>query len=187
MLASKQETSEGIEMNIGVNHIGHFLLTNLLLDLLKAAAPSRVITIASDIHHAAEMKKDEFERNKSFHMWKQYAHSKLANVLFMKELAKILEETGVTSNGLCPGAVSTEAIDKFNIIVRIIMYPIKKLFFRSPEVGAETPVMLAVEPELKEVNGKFFKFCEIRATGSSAQNDEIASWLWDESIKLTGL
>jgi retinol dehydrogenase 13 len=186
MLASKQETAEGIEMNIGVNHIGHFLLTNLLLDLLKASAPSRVITIASDIHHCAELKPDEFERNKSLNMWEQYAHSKLANVLFMRELAKKLEGTGVTSNGLCPGAVNTEAIDKFNIFVRILMYPIKKLFFKTPEVGAETPVMLAVEPELEGISGKFFKFCEVREPGQSALDDEMAAWLWEESAKLTG-
>lgn len=188
ILASKQVTPEGIEMNIGVNHIGHFLLTNLLLDLLKAAAPSRVITVASEIHHCtSEIRKDEFERNKSFYMWKQFARSKLANVLFMRELAKKLEGSGVTSNGLCPGAVRTEAIDKFNIFVRTIMYPIKKLFFKSPEVGAETPVMLAVEPQLEKFNGVFYKFCEPRETAASAQNDEIASWLWDESVKLTGL
>jgi NAD(P)-dependent dehydrogenase (short-subunit alcohol dehydrogenase family) len=160
-------------MNIGVNHIGHFLLTNLLLDLLKAAAPSRVITVASEIHHTSEMRKDEFERNKFFwSQWKQFAHSKLANVLFMRELAKKLEGSGVTSNGLCPGAINTEAIDKFNIFVRIIMYPIKKLFFKTPEVGAETPVMLAVEPQLEKVNGVFYKFCEPRATAASAQNDD---------------
>lgn len=182
---SQQKTADGLEMNMGVNHVGHFLLTNLLLDLLKAAAPSRVVIVTSSIFRAAEIKKDEFERIHTFGKWKTYSHSKLANILFMSEMARKLNGSGVTVNALCPGAVKTEAIDKFNFFARIILIPIKWLFFKTPDVGAETHVMLAVEPELAYVSGKFFKDCKITETSSSAVNDDIAAWLWDESEKLT--
>lgn len=186
LLADKKVTKDGLEKNVGVNHIGHFLLTHLLLDMLKYAAPSRVVIVSSGIHQAAVIQKDEFERNKTFNQWKAFSHSKLANLLFMRELSKRLVGTGVTANALCPGAVSTEAIDKFNILVRMIMYPIKKIFFKSVEIGAETYVMLAVEPELETVTGKYFKVCVDTEPAQSARDDEIASWLWEQSEKLTG-
>lgn len=185
IFCSNEVTKDGLEKNFGVNHLGHFLLTNHLLDLLKCAAPSRIVIVSSSIHKAAEIKKDEFDRNKSFNKWKAYAHSKLANLLFMRELSKRLVGTGVTVNALCPGAVSTEAIDKFNIFARILLYPVKWFYFKKVEVGAETHVMLAVEPELEKVSGKFFKDCVEAETAPSAQNDDIGSWLWEQSEKIT--
>lgn len=187
LMASKQETKDGQEMNIGVNHLGHFLLTNLLLDLLKAATPSRVIIVSSNIHKTVEMQKDFFDKVKSFNKWKAYSLSKLANVLFMRELSKKLDGTGVSANAMCPGPVDTEAMNKFNIFFRAIMWPIKKLTFKSVEVGAETHVMLAVEPAIEAETGKYFRDCKILELAPSALNEDIATWLWDESVKITGL
>lgn len=186
LLANHQVTKDGLEKNIGVNHIGHFLLTHLLLDMLKFAAPSRVVIVSSGIHQLAVIRKDEFERNKTFNQWKAFSHSKLANLLFMRELSKRLVGTGVTANAVCPGATSTEAIGKFNILVRMFMYPIQKLFFRSVEIGAETYVMVAVEPELEKVTGKYFKVCVDTEPSEAARDDDIAVWLWDQSEKLSG-
>lgn len=110
LLSPMERTKDGFEINMGVNHLGHFLLTNLLLDLLKAAAPSRVVVVSSDLHRYGGINKDDFNSEKSFPgAWKAYGNSKLANVLFTRQLAKMLQGSGVTINALCPGAVDTEA------------------------------------------------------------------------------
>lgn len=186
-IASFKKTKDGIEMNMGVNHIGHFLLTNLLMDLLKASTPSRIVIVASEAHNAVKIQKDEFEKIKSFGMWRAFAHSKLANMLFMRELAKKIEGTGITVNALCPGSVSTEGFSRMNLCERMVMWPIQKVFFKSVEIGAETQVMLAVESKLETVTGKYFKDCKVKNPSQAAQNDESASWLWEQSEKMTGL
>lgn len=105
LLSPLERTKDGFELNMGVNHLGHFLLTNLLLDLLKATAPSRIVVVASDLHRIGSIDKENFNSEKSFAgSWKAYANSKLANVLFAKHLAVMLEGSGVTVNALCPGA-----------------------------------------------------------------------------------
>lgn len=104
---------------MGVNHLGHFLLTNLLLDLLKEAAPSRIIVVASKLHEWGAINKENFNSEKSFAgSFKAYGNSKLANVLFARKLAKDLDGTGVTVNALCPGAVDTEATRYMNTFTR---------------------------------------------------------------------
>lgn len=105
LLSPLERTKDGFELNMGVNHLGHFLLTNLLLDLLKSAAPSRIVVVASDLHRIGAIDKENFNSEKSFAgSWKAYGNSKLANVLFTKHLAVMLEGTGVVVNALCPGA-----------------------------------------------------------------------------------
>jgi retinol dehydrogenase 12 len=109
LLTGEGKTADGFDMTVGVNHLGVFLLTNLLLDLLKAAAPSRVVIVASDMHNLGSIDKENFNHQKKFPgTWFAYANSKLANVLFARELAKKLEGTGVTVNACCPGPVNTE-------------------------------------------------------------------------------
>lgn len=119
LLSPLERTKEQFELNMGVNHLGHFLLTHLLLDLLKTAAPSRIIVVSSDLHSYGSIDKENFNSEKSFAgTWKAYANSKLANVLFTRELSKILEGTGVTVNALCPGVVATEATRYMNLFMR---------------------------------------------------------------------
>ena len=108
MGCSKSSTKDGFEMQIGTNHFGHFLLTNLLLDLLKAAAPSRVVVVSALLHKFGEIKKDDLMSEKSYDALRGYYDSKLANNLFSQELARKLEGTGVTSNSLHPGVIATE-------------------------------------------------------------------------------
>lgn len=103
MMCPKALTKDGFEMQIGTNHLGHFLLTNLLLDLLKASAPSRIVNVSSAGHTMSDINKDDLMSEKSYSKLKAYAQSKLANVLFSTELAKKLEGTGVTVNSLHPG------------------------------------------------------------------------------------
>lgn len=105
MACPKLFTSDGFELQLGVNHLGHFLLTNLLLDLLKASAPSRIVVVSSDAHKFGGINKDDLMCEKSYNKYKAYAQSKLANVLFTRELSKKLEGGGITINSLHPGKI----------------------------------------------------------------------------------
>lgn len=126
VLSPLGRTKEGFELNMGVNHLGHFLLTNLLLDLLKASAPSRIVVVASDLHRIGNIDKENLNSEKSFAgAWKSYGNSKLANVLFTKELSRILQGSGVTVNCLCPGAVDTEATRYLNPVIKCVRSDLK--------------------------------------------------------------
>lgn len=119
VLTGGEKTEDGFEVNMGINHLGHFLLTNLLLDLLKASAPSRIIVVASAIHRYGKIDKDNLNAEKSFPgSWKGYGNSKLANILFANELSRKLAGTGVTVNSLCPGAVDTDVTKNLNFVMR---------------------------------------------------------------------
>ena len=132
-------TVDGFEMQMGVNHLSHFLLTNLLLDCLKASAPARVVTVSSKLHKAGEIDFDVFKGYEKYNSQSAYNGSKLANVLFGIELARQLAGTGVTSNVLHPGAVSTDIIRDLPWLLRKII----GMIFISPEKGALSNIMLA--------------------------------------------
>jgi NAD(P)-dependent dehydrogenase (short-subunit alcohol dehydrogenase family) len=108
MAIPKSFTEDGFEMQFGTNHLGHFLLTNLLLDLLKSSAPSRIVNISSLMHKFGQIKRDDVMNEQSYSRWLNYANSKLANILFTRELVKRLEGTGVTANSVHPGVVNTD-------------------------------------------------------------------------------
>lgn len=108
MRCPKSLTKDGIELQLGVNHMGHFLLTNLLLDVIQKAAPSRIVNVSSLAHTRGEIKVADLNSEQSYDEGKAYSQSKLANVLFTRELAKRLHNTGVTVNALHPGIVHTE-------------------------------------------------------------------------------
>jgi NAD(P)-dependent dehydrogenase (short-subunit alcohol dehydrogenase family) len=174
-------------MNIGVNHFGHFLLTNLLLDMLRASAPSRIVIVASQLYMIGSLKKDDINSEKSFsNTWFQYGNSKLANILFMRELSRKLEGSGVTCNALCPGVVDTEAARYLNPFMKVLMWPMMKLFYSTPEVGCQTSVFLAVEKSLEKESGNFYVSCRKKDLTSKAQNNDDAKWLWEKSEELTG-
>lgn len=136
VLSPLKRTADGFESNMGVNHLGHFLLTNLLLDLLIASAPSRIVIVSSTLHKIGTVHRDDFNSEKSFDgTWKAYGNSKLCNLLFMHELVKKLENTGVIVNALCPGGVDTEATRYLNSFVNFFMKPIMKLFYKTAEMG----------------------------------------------------
>lgn len=119
LLSPLERTKDGFELNMGVNHLGHFLLTNLLLDLLKTAAPSRIVVVSSMIHKIGGINRDDLNSVNSFAgSWRAYANSKLANILFVRKLAKILDGSGVTINSLCPGGVDTEATRYMNPLMK---------------------------------------------------------------------
>lgn len=151
-----QRTRDGFEMQIGVNHLGHFLLTNLLLDILKGSAPSRIVTVSSLLHMFGGIKKYDLNSEKSYSNYSAYCQSKLANVLFTRALAKKLEGTGVTANCLHPGVVRTE-FARYDTLLSFLLKPFSWILLRTPKSGAQTSIMLAIDPDLEKVSGKYFR------------------------------
>lgn len=184
-IPDRQTTKDGLEMQIGTNHFGHFLLTNLLLDMLKASAPSRIINVSSLAHKFGKINRDDIQLEKSYSRWPAYGQSKLANILFTRELAKRLNGTNVTANSLHPGAVKTE-LGRHLGILHYVALPVQ-MFVKSPKSGAQTTIYLAVDPDLENVSGKYFADCAISAESKGAQDDETAEWLWKASEKIVKL
>ncbi|CAG9808987.1 unnamed protein product [Chironomus riparius] len=185
VLSPLRRTSDGFEMNFGVNHLGHFLLTNLLLDSLKAGAPSRIIIVSSALHEYANINRDDINCERDFPgTFKAYENSKLCNILFMRELSKRLEGTGVVCNALSPFLTDTDATRYLNSIQRFFFDILKKSFFyNSPEIGCQPIVMLAVEPSLSDVTGKYYVQFKVKEPILRKQNYE--SWLWEKSEEMT--
>ena len=174
-------TEDGFEAQFGVNHLAHFLLTNELLDCLKASAPSRVVTITSKLHKNGAIDFDSFRGEKKYSSQTAYGQSKLANVLFAVELAERLEGTGVTSNLLHPGAVRTDIMRQVPGILRWLI----NLAFIDVEKGAQTSIMLASDPALETTNGQYYDQCEPDAYADVALDKTLRQRLWDESVAMT--
>jgi NAD(P)-dependent dehydrogenase (short-subunit alcohol dehydrogenase family) len=183
----RMETAEGFEYQIGVNHLGHFLLTNLLLNLLKKSSPSRIINVSSGAHYGGKIDFDDLHLNIKYSSWKSYSQSKLANILFTYELAHRLSDTGVTVNCLHPGLVNTRfaydrELEKPNWMMKLM-----KPFTIQPSQGAETSVYLAASPEVEVITGKYFAKRKEKASSRASYDLVVAEKLWNLSIVLTGL
>ena len=183
----RMETTEGFEYQIGVNHLGHFLLTNLLLDLLKGSSPSRIINVTSGAHYAGKINFDDFQMRKRYFGWKAYAQSKLANVMFTYELAHRLSGTGVTVNCLHPGFVNTRFAYNRETEKPIPMMKLLRPFTITPLKGAETGVYLAASPEVEGVSGKYFFKRKARSSSRASYDLIAAEKLWNISTALCGL
>lgn len=183
------QTEDGFEMQFGVNHLGHFLLTNLLLDLLKRSAPSRIIVVSSKLYKYGEINFDDLNSEKSYDKAFAYSRSKLANLLFTLELSHKLEETGVTVNALTPGIVRTNL--GRHVYIPMLVKPLFNLaswaFFKSPEEGAQTSIYLACAPDVEGVQGKCFANCQEEQLLDKATDEEVAKRLWDISEVLVGM
>lgn len=160
MRTPHSKTLDGFEMQLGVNHLGHFYLTNLLLDKLKQCAPSRIIMVSSVAHKRGEINKFDLNSDTKYSAEGAYAQSKLANLLFMKELSRRLEGTGVTVNAVHPGIVDTEIIRHMSFfnswIATFLIKPFVWPFIKSPRQGAQTTVFTALDQSLEKVSGKYF-------------------------------
>ena len=173
-------TEDGFEMQFGVNHLSHFLLTQLLLDCLKQSAPSRVVTVSSMLHKKGELRLDAIRGYDKYNSQAAYNNSKLCNVLFARELAERLAGSGVTSNVLHPGAVATDIVRDLPWLIRKII----GMMFISPEKGAKTTIMLATDPSLADVNGKYYDQCELTDASPLADDAAQRKALWDTSMEL---
>ncbi len=180
----REETADGIEKTWALNHLGYFLLTNLLLDLLKRSAPSRVVNLASDAHRSVKgIDFDDVQSRKRYGSFRAYGISKLANVLFTRELAGRLDGSRVTVNALHPGLVATNFAAR---MPRVVQWTFR-LFGLSPERGARTAIYLATAADVEGVSGKYFyKQKEVRPA-AAALDDAAAHRLWELSEVMTGL
>ena len=177
---------DGIEMTFALNHLAYFLLTNLLLDILKASAPSRIVNTSSGSHLRGKINYIDVNLSRGYFIQRSYGQSKLANVMFTFELASRLEGTGVTANCFHPGFVKTNMGVHYNQIVRWL----KPLIFQTGipvEDGAETLVYLASSPEVDGINGKYFYRLKPRRTNPLANDKEGQKWLWEISERLVGM
>ena len=182
MFLKRETTVDGIEMTFGLNHLAYFLLTNLLLDVLKANTPSRIVNVASMAHMGARI---DFS-NLQVHGWEGYKRSKLANILFTYELARRLEGTGITVNTLHPGLVASNFGMNNSGLFRMIKSALN-LVSISNEQGAQTSIYLASAPEVEGVTGKYFIKCKPAPSSEASHDRAAAARLWEISASTTGL
>ncbi|XP_061911885.1 retinol dehydrogenase 13-like isoform X1 [Entelurus aequoreus] len=186
------KTEDGFEMQFGVNHLGHFLLTNLLLDKLKESAPSRVINLASLAHIVGKMDFDDLNWERKKYDTKQaYCQSKLANVLFTRELAKRLQGTGITVNAVHPGIVATELGRHTGLhrswLSSTALGPFFSLLVKNPELGSQPSIYMAVAEEMEGVTGRYYDVLSEKEPAPQAMDEEAARRLWEISSRLVGL
>jgi retinol dehydrogenase 14 len=186
MSPKRLETEDGFELQLGVNHLGHFLLTDLLLDLLKEAR-GRIVVVASGAHKIGRIHWDDLQLRRGYSAFGAYAQSKLANVLFAKELSRRLEGSGVVANSLHPGAVATSMGVNRDTGFGGFATGILKPFFLTPEKGADTAVYLATSGEVADVSGRYFYRREQAVPSRRALDEEAAKRLWETSRELTAL
>ncbi|KAI0229577.1 Retinol dehydrogenase 13 [Lamellibrachia satsuma] len=190
MCHPQAKTEEGTELHFGVNYLGHFLLTHLLLDELKTSAPSRVINITALAYQLGEINFDDInlEEQEVFKPGTAYSQSKLAMMLFTYKIAKYLEGSNVTVNAVHPGVVKTDAHKYMpfsqNAFLRISLLPVMWMLMKQPLDGAQTVIYAAVAKEEEGVSGKLYADCQLKKFSENV-TDEAADKLWDLSLKMT--
>lgn len=197
LMCDKSTTEDGIDTQFCSNHLGHFLLTHLLLDKIKASAPARIINVSSNGHLGGKMYWDDLNMEKpgSYSSIYMYCQTKLANILFTKELARRLKGTGVNTYALHPGAVITEFQSKPSekgipaIFIHLTNFSLKFLTFlwKNAEEGAQTTIYCAVAEVLEGQSGLYYSDCAVKTPASLALNEEAAKKLWDVSVKMAAI
>ena len=190
-IPQKTHTADGFESTIGVNHLGHFLLTNLLLDKLRASKPARIVNVSSRAHTRGQMDLNDINfATKPWNPMTAYEQSKLANVLFSRQLVKMLNPNEVCVYSLHPGVVRTDLgrhiEDKIGVF-RYVLWGLLWPFTKNPVQGAQTTIHCAVSEELEGETGLYYSDCSPQEAAPLAQNDETAEKLWELSSKLVGM
>jgi retinol dehydrogenase-14 len=185
--AHRHVTADGLEHTFALNHLAPFLLTELLLDRLRASAPARVVTVSSGAQSMGRIDFDDLQGAVRYDGQKAYNQSKLANVLFTYELARRLEGSGVTANVLHPGVVRTAFGREDGLRWMRLLLPLVRPFLKSPERGAATSIHLASAPELERVSGRYFVNGKEKRSSPRSYDEQTARRLWDVSAQLVGL
>lgn len=186
MVCPYGKTADGFEMQIGVNHMGHFLLTYLLLDLIKKSAPARIINVSSMAHQFGSINLEDINSEKSYDKRGAYGQSKLANVLFTRSLAKRLEGTGVTTYSLHPGVVQTDLWRHLSGPQQVVMKAVSP-FTKNSTQGAQTSIYCAVEPSLENESGGYYSDCAPAKCSAKGKDDDLAQRLWELSCQMLSI
>ncbi len=184
---TRHVTADGLERTFAVNHLAAFLLTNLLLDRLKASAPARVVTVSSAAQSTGAIDFDDLQSERDYSERRAYPQAKLASVMFTYELARRLEGTGVTANVLHPGVVNTAFGAEDPGLIFKVLVPFMRPFMKTPTKGAATSVYLASSLEVDGVSGKYFADSSPRASSNASYDLAAATRLWEVSAQLVGL
>lgn len=183
----KKVTEDGLELTMATNHFGPFLLTHLLIDLLKRSGPSRIVVVASELYRLASLNLNKLNPVDAFIPAYIYYVSKYANICFTRELARRLEGTNVTANCLHPGMIDSGIWRNVPIPLSWPLKLIVKGFFKNPVQGCQTTVHLAVSEEVENVSGKYFMDCRERDLNTGAKDEAKAKKLWELTEKLANL
>lgn len=193
IFGERQTTEDGLELTFATNHLNYFIMSHLFLDLLKKGAsesqqPSRIVNVASEAHRQIRSETHDWQcENSTFRPMSVYGLSKLANILFTRELATRLNSTEVTTNCLHPGVVRTGFGSNNNWGILGLLFNAARPLFISPEKGARTSLLLAAEESTRQAHGAYFKNCKEAKPSAMAFNDKMAKNLWETSVRLTGL
>lgn len=185
-LQNQAATQEGFDAVFGVNFLGPFLLTNLLLPALRKGAPSRIVNVASSVHKNGTIDRNDPQMRAGWRSRQAYANSKLADVLFTRELARRLDGSGVTANCYNPGLVRSEFFRNYDpvpFMLRVVL----RLMGKTPAAGADTGVHLAISPEVEGLSGRYFENRRIIEPSAEAAEEELAKWLWEYASGAVGL
>jgi NAD(P)-dependent dehydrogenase (short-subunit alcohol dehydrogenase family) len=188
MFWNRSESVDGIEKTFALNHLSYFVLTNLLLPVLKQSAPARIVNVASDAHKGVSINFDDLQFKQKYSGWKAYQQSKLANIVFTYELARRLEGTGVTANTLHPGFVSTNFLEVFNDApAGWLIRKLAPLVALTPQQGARTSIYLASSPEVDAISGRYFVKEKPVTSSPQSRDQATAQRLWQLSVEMTGV
>ncbi|MCC6516212.1 MAG: SDR family oxidoreductase [Chitinophagales bacterium] len=187
IIGEREENEEGLEMMFATNHLGYFLVTHYLLDLLKASDKARIVSVASLAHRFTNMKWNNLQGEQSFNSWIQYGHTKLMNILFNKELAyQLKKNTNITANCLHPGNINSNFGQSGNPLMKFLMSNFG-FVLTTPEKGAETTIYLATSPEVQGKTGLYWYRKNPTFPSLEAISSENSRRLWEISHKLSGV
>ncbi|XP_077292137.1 retinol dehydrogenase 14-like [Arctopsyche grandis] len=182
-----RQTDDGLDELMQVNYFGPFLLTNLLLGLIKRTSPSRIVNVSSDAHTMGRLNPDNLTKSDTTFQLYLYSNSKLGNIYFTNELARLLKGTGVTANSLHPGVFNSNITRHGSHLFQVIWKSIVQILGKSVEEGAQTSLYLCLSPDVANVTGKYFADCRMIEPSKVAQDMNMAKTLWElteEAVKL---
>jgi len=184
---SRKVSTDGLEMTFATNHMAYFVVTNMLLDRLKATPGARIVSTASDAHKSGKLDFSDLQSEKGYASFRAYGTTKLENILFTRELSRRLQGTGVTANCQHPGFVGTRfrQNNATNIFLKALTRTIMS-FGLKPEEGAKTMIYLASSAQVEGKSGGYYNKCKLEQPTAAAQNDDDARRLWDVSAKIAG-